>query len=274
MGFEQEALDELIEHMRGRGAAMQERLTHSTKGEPLVLHELAVHGTRTPSQLAAAADATSGRISAVLASLEKKGFITRTTDPNDRRVTLVNMTDAGRAADQRNFEVLCSTVWVFSQMGEEHTRQLVDRMNEFATYLSRRGRTVPVPPRSRSTRPSGHRPKASSPPAGAPAAPSRIGPAQDAFPHHPGCQRPEGTLEVAVLEVFVQQTVAAEQHEPHQARYTRTARVVGQEQGGVHEHEERDGDGVRDPPRGHDEPVGGEVRGLAVFSRCATIVRM
>ena len=89
MGFEQEALDELIEHMRGRGAAMQERLTHSTKGEPLVLHELAVHGTRTPSQLAAAADTTSGRISAVLASLEKKGFITRTTDPNDRRVTLV-----------------------------------------------------------------------------------------------------------------------------------------------------------------------------------------
>lgn len=116
---------------------MQERLTHSTKGEPLVLHELAVHGTRTPSQLAAAADTTSGRISAVLASLEKKGFITRTTDPNDRRVTLVNMTEAGRAADQRNFEVLCSTVcWVFSQMGEEHTRQLVDRMNEFATYLS------------------------------------------------------------------------------------------------------------------------------------------
>ena len=137
MGFEQESLDELIEHMRGRGAAMQERLTHSTKGEPLVLHELAVHGTRTPSQLAAAADTTSGRISAVLASLEKKGFITRTTDPNDRRVTLVNMTEAGRAADQRNFEVLCSTVcWVFSQMGEEHTRQLVDRMNEFATYLS------------------------------------------------------------------------------------------------------------------------------------------
>ena len=81
MGFEQEALDELIEHS-GRGAAMQERLTHSTKGEPLVLHELAVHGTRTPSQLAAAADTTSGRISAVLASLEKKGFITRTTDPN------------------------------------------------------------------------------------------------------------------------------------------------------------------------------------------------
>lgn len=137
MGFEQEALDELIEHMRGHGAAMQERLTHSTKGEPLVLHELAVHGTRTPSQLAAAADTTSGRISAVLASLEKKGFITRTTDPNDRRVTLVNMTEAGRAADQRNFETLCSTVcWVFSQMGEEHTRQLVDRMNEFATYLS------------------------------------------------------------------------------------------------------------------------------------------
>ena len=113
MGFEQEALDELIEHMRGRGAVMQERLAHSTKGEPLVLHELAVHGTRTPSQLAAVADTTSGRISAVLASLEKKGFITRTTDPNDRRVTLVNMTDAGRAADKRNY-----------------------RMNEFATYLS------------------------------------------------------------------------------------------------------------------------------------------
>ena len=69
MGFEQEALDELIEHMRGRGAAMQERLTHSTKGEPLVLHELAVHGTRTPSQLAAAADTTSGRTSAVRGKL-------------------------------------------------------------------------------------------------------------------------------------------------------------------------------------------------------------
>ena len=95
MGFEREALSELYASVWGNRSKMQKEFARGAHGEPFILHELALRGTMTPSQLASSLKASSGRISTVLAALEKKGLITRDIDPDDRRIIRVNLTDAG-----------------------------------------------------------------------------------------------------------------------------------------------------------------------------------
>jgi DNA-binding MarR family transcriptional regulator len=137
MGFEQDALSELYAHMQGKRSKMQQEFIRRAHGEPFVLHELFHKGTMTPSQLAISLKASSGRVSAVLAALGKKGWITRDIDPDDRRIIRVNLTEAGREQARQDMEEMRSSVcWIFSQMGERRTREFVDLVGEFTTYMS------------------------------------------------------------------------------------------------------------------------------------------
>lgn len=135
MGFADEAFDELAGMMRGR-SAMQEKLQHAGQGEPFVMRFLSMREVATPSQLAHALNSSTGRISAVLSQLEKKGFITRETDPSDRRNVLVRLTDAGRKQVEFFRDEMHRDVrQVFERMGEEHTRQFVALLKEFSEYM-------------------------------------------------------------------------------------------------------------------------------------------
>lgn len=136
-GFEQEALRSLRDSMHHQKSAMSHELDRSNRGGPLMLHHLLRHGTATPTMLAGALHASSGRVSALLGSLEKKGLITRRIDPKDRRNILVSLTDEGlKQARSERDEISSATCWVFSQMGERRTREFVDLVEEFMTYMS------------------------------------------------------------------------------------------------------------------------------------------
>ena len=137
MGFEQEAVSELYASVWGNRSTMQREFTRGAHGEQFVLRELSMKGTQTPSQLASALRASSGRISTVLSSLEKKGWVTRDIDSKDRRIIRVNLTDSGREQSHRMIEEMRSAIcWIFSQMGERRTREFVDLVSEFTTYMS------------------------------------------------------------------------------------------------------------------------------------------
>ncbi len=137
MGYEREALDELFAAVAMKRSELQTRLIRSGKGEPFLLRYLQHHGTSTPTMLASALKASSGRISALLAILERKGYVTREVDPADRRTVLVNLTEDGRREVERGYEEMRSAVcWIFRQMGERRTREFVDLTCEFATYMS------------------------------------------------------------------------------------------------------------------------------------------
>ena len=110
MGFEREALSELYASVWGNRSKMQKEFARGAHGEPFILHELALRGTMTPSQLASSLKASSGRISTVLAALEKKGLITRDIDPDDRRIIRVNLTDAGRERSKCDLEEMRSAI--------------------------------------------------------------------------------------------------------------------------------------------------------------------
>lgn len=137
MGFEQEAMEELWANVGSHKSVMQRELTRGTHGELFVMRQLAHCGTMTPSRIASALRASSGRVSTVLSTLEKKGMVTRESDPDDRRVVRVRLTDAGRervSEDMREArEAIC---WIFSQMGERRTREFIDLTREFMTYMS------------------------------------------------------------------------------------------------------------------------------------------
>ena len=137
MGFEQEAFDRLMGNVWDKRSRMQQEISRGTKGEPFVVQELSRKGPQTPSQLAQAMKATTGRVSTLLSVLEKKGQIVRETDPDDRRSVLVSLTETGhRRAQKQRDDMREAVCWIFSQMGERRTREFVDLSIEFTTYMT------------------------------------------------------------------------------------------------------------------------------------------
>lgn len=64
--------------------------------ELAVLSRLERHGPMTPGALASDERVTAQAIAPVVTSLEGRGLITRSPDPDDRRRVIVTLTDAGR----------------------------------------------------------------------------------------------------------------------------------------------------------------------------------
>lgn len=137
MDYEDEAIREVMHVMWGSRSRMTRSLERGGHGEMFVLRELMMHGARTPSQLAEALHVTSGRVSAVITALLRKGWVTRTEDPDDRRRVLIALSDEGRASIREHSEGMHENLrWVFERMGERRTREFVDLVSEFLTYMS------------------------------------------------------------------------------------------------------------------------------------------
>ena len=99
---------------RSKKSRMQEEMSKGAKGEPFIVQELSRKGPQTPTQLAVAMRATTGRVSTLLSALEKKGQITREIDPNDRRIVHVSLTEAGeRRAEKQREDMREAVCWIF-----------------------------------------------------------------------------------------------------------------------------------------------------------------
>lgn len=66
-------------------------------GQEVILLELAAHGPRTQTQLAAASGCEPPTITGSARKLEAAGLVARRPSPADGRVTIVELTEAGRA---------------------------------------------------------------------------------------------------------------------------------------------------------------------------------
>lgn len=118
MGFERESFDKLMKVVWGKKSQMQQASRVIPRASHSLFASLSSRARQTPSQLATALKVTSGRISTLLAALEKKGLIEREVDPNDRRIVHVNLTEQGRAkAKQQREDMRDAVCWVFSQDG-------------------------------------------------------------------------------------------------------------------------------------------------------------
>lgn len=85
-----------------------------------------------PGQLSSALDMTAGRIAGILRSLEKKGFIIRRTDENDRRRVLVSITENGSRHISSDTDALKKRLdMLVNAMGCDNTMRLIDSLKLF-----------------------------------------------------------------------------------------------------------------------------------------------
>lgn len=105
-----------------------ERITRISRGEIFVLKILLFKdGTSTPTEISEAMKSTKGRISAILNSLEKKGFIGREIDKDNRRNIIVTLTDSGREYVTNKLQECYKIVsHVFEELGEKDSRKFVE----------------------------------------------------------------------------------------------------------------------------------------------------
>lgn len=73
-------------------------------GQPPVLRRLYSGGEMSQRELAAALDQTPASMTVTLGRMEKSGLVSRRTDPADKRIQRVSITDKGRAVCERAFQ--------------------------------------------------------------------------------------------------------------------------------------------------------------------------
>ena len=121
------------EIMSNKQKNMIDNINRANRGELFVLHFLLMSKTEVlPSEISAALNSSTARISALLGALEKKGQIVRNIDKNNRRNILVTITEAGRErAEAEMQEIKNSMTQVFIQMGEEDTAEFLRLTSKF-----------------------------------------------------------------------------------------------------------------------------------------------
>lgn len=137
--FEEKAFIAFNEIMSNREKNMLENINRANKGELFVLHFLSMRDTAAlPSELSAALQSSTARISALLGNLEKKGQIERTIDKSNRRNILVTITEAGRERAGTEMEEMHKNLTrIFSEMGETDTTEFIRLAKQFSELLEK-----------------------------------------------------------------------------------------------------------------------------------------
>lgn len=103
-----------------------------TRGELGVLMFLVWHGASVPSVLAEKLNVTTSRIANTLKPLERKGYVRRDVNPDDRRSVIVTITPEGRAfGEERYREAIAGTehqLSVLSASERERLACLVEKL--------------------------------------------------------------------------------------------------------------------------------------------------
>ncbi len=125
------------EIMSNKQKNMIDDVNRANKGELFVLQFLLMHKAEAlPSELSAALNASTARISALLGALEKKGQIVRNIDKNNRRNILVTITEVGRIRAEAELKKMKSSMTqVFTDMGEEDTEEFIRLTSKFFELL-------------------------------------------------------------------------------------------------------------------------------------------
>ncbi len=130
MTFAEDAERELMQLMVQNRHGAFSKIEKSSKGANIVIKVLDRLGEPTnPKHLADTLNLSTARIAAVLGNLEKRGLISRTMDPDDRRRINVSLTESGKkVAKAEKQEMRNKIVRVFELMGEEDTKK-ISRIN-------------------------------------------------------------------------------------------------------------------------------------------------
>jgi len=121
-----------------RRAGPQKPIEESLRGEAFVIKFLSHHGGSVlPSEISNIMGISTARIAATLNSLEKKGWITRRIDTDDRRRILVDLTSEGKAqAEEQHRHMMKNTIKLLSMLGEEDAIEYVRLSRKLADKVA------------------------------------------------------------------------------------------------------------------------------------------
>lgn len=133
-GYIKNAIISFNEIMSSKRKNAMENLNRANKGELFVLHYLASrHDQVLPTELGAALQSSTQRISALLRVLEKKGHVERNIDQNNRRNVLVTITQVGRQhVTNEMAKMQRCMAQVFTEMGETDTGEFIRLLKRFS----------------------------------------------------------------------------------------------------------------------------------------------
>jgi len=101
------------------------------------------------SALGSARDLAPREMTVLASGLVREGLVERSTDPQDRRVSLLSLTSAGRAiAAGQLLPAGKQAAALFNELSEPDRTELLRLLGEVASALERHGVNVPLPPPS------------------------------------------------------------------------------------------------------------------------------
>lgn len=118
----------LLENMHRIGRHRPDKsIRQAIKGEMFVLRYLSHHkGDVVPGDIGKVMNVSSARIAQTLNSLEKKGWVTREIDAEDRRRILVKLTAEGKKqTEQHQEKVIRNTIKILELLGEHDAKEYV-----------------------------------------------------------------------------------------------------------------------------------------------------
>lgn len=127
-----EELARQLSHFGGPGPREVDRIL---RGEMMTLGYLITNEDVHPGDLVAFSNASSAHVAQTLQRLEAKGEIVRAMDPQDRRRTLVLLTDAGRARMEEAWESALHYIQAsLKALGADDARNLVRIVGRVADW--------------------------------------------------------------------------------------------------------------------------------------------
>ena len=132
---------ETISNMEKRGGLTQRKFL--LKGEDLfmvVLDEMG--GMSTPSKLAEYTDFTPARLSAIIKSLESKGYIVRQQDELDKRCSIIEITEKGSFNSRQLKEAAVkNSLEIIEKLGEKDSLEFLRLMKKLFDIIENEERS-------------------------------------------------------------------------------------------------------------------------------------
>ena len=121
-------------------AKPQKNINDALQGEAIALHYIASHGDEViPGDIGNEMNVSTARIAQTLNSIEKKGWITREIDPDDRRRIRVRLTPEGKAFEEKHSRMIIDmTAEMLAGLGESDAVEYVRILGRLAEMASAR----------------------------------------------------------------------------------------------------------------------------------------